>query len=120
LPYPDAVEVLTRLHAEGLQLGVISNIGWDVRPAFEKIRVPELVHSFTLSCERGSVKPETALFQVACAELAVPPEWMLFVGDDPMKDGAEAQLGMPVYLPPGPRSPDRPRGLAAALALATS
>jgi HAD superfamily hydrolase (TIGR01509 family) len=119
-PYPDTVEVLTRLHAEGLQLGVVSNIGWDIRLAFEKIRVAELVESFALSCECGSVKPEPALLQVACAELAVPPERVLFVGDDPIKDGAAARLGMPVYVLPGPRSPDRPRGLAAVLALATS
>ncbi|WBB80394.1 HAD family hydrolase [Micromonospora sp. WMMD882] len=115
--YPDTVEVLTGLHGAGLRLGVVSNIGWDVRPTFDRIGVGKLIGSYALSCEQGAVKPEPELFERACAELGVPPGRTLFVGDDPVKDGAAARLGMAVYLLPTPRRPDRPRGLRAVLAL---
>ncbi|MFD5319542.1 HAD family hydrolase [Streptomyces sp. NPDC127098] len=116
--YPDAAGVLRRLAGAGLRLGVVSNIGWDVRPSFAALGVAHLVGSFALSCERGAVKPEPELFLAACEELGVAPERTLFVGDDPVKDGAAARLGMPVYLLPGERSAGRPRGLAAVSALA--
>lgn len=119
-PYPDTLGVLAGLHAAGLRLGVVSNIGWDIRPAFDRLGVAELVGSFALSCERGAVKPEPLLFQYACRELGVDPERVLFVGDDPAKDGAASRLGMPVYVLPAQRSRDRPRGLSAVLTLATS
>jgi HAD superfamily hydrolase (TIGR01509 family) len=117
-PYPDAASVLTALHGAGVALGVVSNIGWDVRPAFTALGVADLIRSFVLSCEHGVVKPEPGLFEAACAELGVPVERVLFVGDDPVRDGAATAVGMPVYLLPRRRAADRPRGLANVLALA--
>ncbi|TDV56306.1 HAD family hydrolase [Actinophytocola oryzae] len=116
--YPDTAPVLTSLHRAGIALGVVSNIGWDIRPAFAALGVAELVTSFTLSCEHGAVKPEPALFEAACTRLGVPAERALFVGDDPVRDGAATAVGMPVYLLPNHRAADRPRGLAAVLAIA--
>ncbi|GAB2914105.1 HAD family hydrolase [Streptomyces mayteni] len=116
--YPDAAGVLRGLAGAGLGVGVVSNIGWDVRPSFAALGVAELVGSFALSCERGAVKPEPELFLAACEELGVAPGRALFVGDDPVKDGAAARLGMPVYLLPAERRAGRPRGLGAVLALA--
>ena len=117
-PYPDTVLVLTALHGAGVAIGVVSNIGWDIRPAFAALGVDGLVRGFTLSCEHGMVKPEPGLFEAACAELEVPVERVLFVGDDPVRDGAATVVGMPVYLLPHHRAVDRPRGLAGVLALA--
>jgi HAD superfamily hydrolase (TIGR01509 family) len=116
-PYPDTAGTLTGLHQAGLRIAVVSNIGWDIRPAFVTHGVADLVDVFALSYEHASVKPEPALFRYACEELGVPPERALFVGDDPVKDGGAIKVGMPVYLLPGERSPRRPRGLAAVLAL---
>jgi HAD superfamily hydrolase (TIGR01509 family) len=117
-PYPDTAAVLTALHAAGVALGVVSNIGWDIRPAFAALGVAELVGGFTLSCEHGLVKPEPGLYEAACAELGVPAGRTLFVGDDPVRDGGATVVGMPVYLLPHDRAADRPRGLANVLALA--
>ncbi|GAA2690453.1 MULTISPECIES: HAD family hydrolase [Actinosynnema] len=113
-PYPDALPVLTELRARGLRLGVLSNIGWDLRPALAAAGVLELLDVVVLSCEHGMEKPDPALFAVARAEL---PGRVLYVGDDPVKDGAAVRAGMPVYLLPHERSVDRPRGLSALLRL---
>jgi hypothetical protein len=43
---------------------------------------------------------------------------VLYVGDDPVKDGAAVRAGMPVYLRPSARDANTPRGLAAVLRLA--
>lgn len=117
-PYPDTVPVLTALHEAGVAVGVVSNIGWDIRPAFAALGVDGMVRGFTLSCEHGMVKPEPGLFEAARAGWDVPAERVLFVGDDPVRDGAATAVGMPVYLLPHHRAVDRPRGLAGALALA--
>ncbi|HEX6355396.1 HAD family hydrolase [Actinophytocola sp.] len=117
-PYPDTLSVLTQLHDAGVRLGVVSNIGWDIRPTFAALGVVDLIPSFTLSCEHGVVKPEPAMFEAGCAGLGVPAARTLFVGDDPVRDGAATAVGMPVYLLPHDRAADRPRGLAGVLALA--
>ncbi|MFB9903404.1 HAD family hydrolase [Allokutzneria oryzae] len=116
--YPDTASVLKTLHAEGLKLGVVSNIGWDIRPTFAELGVTDLIDSFVLSCEHDTVKPEPDLFRIACAELGVSPSRTLFVGDDPVKDGAAARVGLAVYVLPTDRHRDRPRGLDAVLSLA--
>jgi FMN phosphatase YigB (HAD superfamily) len=117
-PYPDTAAVLTALHGAGVTVGVVSNIGWDIRPAFDALGVAGLVRGFTLSCEHGLVKPEPGFYEAARAELGVPADRTLFVGDDPVKDGGATVVGMPVYLLPHQRAADRPRGLGNVLALA--
>jgi FMN phosphatase YigB (HAD superfamily) len=116
-PYPDTAPVLTALHRAGVPVGVVSNIGWDIRPAFAALGVAGMVGGFTLSCEHGMVKPEPGLFEAACGKLGVPVDRVLFVGDDPVRDGAATVVGMPVYLLPRHRAVDRPRGLTSVLAL---
>ena len=46
-----------------------------------------------------------------------PPARVLYVGDDPVKDGAAVRAGMPVYLLPTERDVGTPRGLSAVLRL---
>ncbi|WP_199443155.1 HAD family hydrolase [Umezawaea beigongshangensis] len=117
-PYPDVAAVLGALHQRGTRLGVLSNIGWDIRPALADAGVLELLDAVVLSCEHGLEKPDPALFALACEELASPPGRVLYVGDDPVKDGAAVRAGMPVYLLPTDRWSDRERGLSAVLRLA--
>ncbi|GAB2844335.1 HAD-IA family hydrolase [Actinoallomurus bryophytorum] len=116
-PYPDTVPVLTTLRDRGVRLGVLSNIGWDIRPAFDRVGVLESLHSVVLSCEHGLAKPDPALFALACERLGTDPGQVLYVGDDPVKDGAAVRAGLPVYLLPSDRNVRMPRGLAAVLRL---
>ena len=117
-PYPDTARVITALHDRGTKVGVVSNIGWDIRPALADAGVLDLLDTVVLSCEHGVEKPDPALFTLACDKLDLPPGSVLFVGDDPVKDGAAVQVGMPVYLLPTERSATRDRGLDAVLRLA--
>ncbi|HWO63703.1 MAG TPA: HAD-IA family hydrolase [Umezawaea sp.] len=117
-PYPDTARVITALHDRGTKVGVVSNIGWDIRPALADAGVLDLLDTVVLSCEHGVEKPDPALFTLACDKLDLAPASVLFVGDDPLKDGAAAKVGMPVYLLPTERSATRDRGLDAVLRLA--
>jgi HAD superfamily hydrolase (TIGR01509 family) len=116
-PYPDTVPVLTTLREEGVRLGVLSNIGWDIRPAFDRVGVLDSLHSVVLSCEHGVAKPDPVLFALACERLGARPGRVLYVGDDPVKDGAAVRAGLPVYLLPSERDVRTPRGLGAVLGL---
>jgi HAD superfamily hydrolase (TIGR01493 family) len=117
-PYPDTARVVTALHERGVRVGVVSNIGWDIRPALADAGVLDVLDTVVLSCEHGVEKPDPALFTLACDKLGLPPSSVLYVGDDPVKDGAAVEVGMPVYLLPAERSADRDRGLEAVLGLA--
>jgi HAD superfamily hydrolase (TIGR01509 family) len=117
-PYPDTVPVLGALREAGVPVGVLSNIGWDIRPAFERVGALGWLRAVVLSCEHGVAKPDPALFALACERLGAHPSRVLYVGDDPVKDGAAVRAGLPVYLLPSERSAGTPRGLAAVLRLA--
>lgn len=117
-PYPDAPAVLAALRAAGVPVAVVSNTGWDIRGSFAAAGLPELVDRFVLSCELGVEKPDPLIFRTACERLGVPPERALMVGDDPVRDGGAVAAGIPAYVLPAERGPDRPRGLGAALGLA--
>ncbi|MEU2687014.1 HAD-IA family hydrolase [Streptomyces hygroscopicus] len=118
LPYPDALPVLEALGAAGVRTGVLSNIGWDIRPVFQRTGVLDQLDAVVLSCEVGLAKPDPAVFGVACERLGLPAGRVLFVGDDPVKDGAAARAGLPVYLLPSERDVRVPRGLTGVLRLA--
>ncbi|HEX6345757.1 HAD-IA family hydrolase [Umezawaea sp.] len=117
-PYPDTARVVTALHERGVRVGVVSNIGWDIRPALADAGVLDVLDTVVLSCEHGVEKPDPALFALACDKLGLEPGSVLYVGDDPVKDGAAVRAGMPVYLLPSERSATRDRGLVAVLELA--
>ena len=117
-PYPDTVPVLHALRDAGVPTGVLSNIGWDLRPALGRVGVLGSLRAVVLSCEEGLAKPDPALFALACERLGAPPARVLYVGDDPVKDGAAVRAGLPVYLLPSERDARTPRGLAPVLRLA--
>jgi FMN phosphatase YigB (HAD superfamily) len=115
-PFPDAYAVLAALKRQSVPVGVISNIGWDIRVHFEYHDLLSLVDSFTLSCELGIEKPDARIFHKACQALGSDPESTLMVGDDPLRDGPGVYAGLQVYLLPR-TADDGPRGLGAVLAL---
>ncbi|MGW1064049.1 HAD family hydrolase [Streptomyces aureus] len=116
-PYPDAAEVLGALRARGLAVGVVSNIGWDLRPVFREHGLDAHVGAYVLSYEHGVQKPDPRLFATACAELGVAPEDTLMVGDDRGADGGAAALGCAVRFVDHLPAADRPDGLRPVLDL---
>jgi HAD superfamily hydrolase (TIGR01509 family) len=116
-PYPDAAEVLEALRRRGLAVGVISNIGWDLRPVFRAHGLDSAVDAFVLSYEHGIQKPSPALFRIACDALGQDPQDVLMVGDDRRADGGAAALGCAVHLVEHLPVERRPDGLRPVLEL---
>ncbi|MFI6492593.1 HAD family hydrolase [Streptomyces sp. NPDC050564] len=116
-PYPDAAEVLDTLRERGVAVGVVSNIGWDLRPVFREHGLDPYVGAYVLSYERGIQKPDPRLFKAACDALGVAPEDTLMVGDDRRADGGAAVLGCGVHFVDHLPVTDRPDGLRPVLDL---
>ncbi|MFJ9758828.1 HAD family hydrolase [Streptomyces sp. NPDC101149] len=116
-PYPDTAEVLDALRARGVAIGVISNIGWDLRPVFREHGVDHYVDAYVLSYEHGVQKPDTRLFALACDALGVAPRDTLMVGDSRHADGGAADLGCAVHFVDHRPVAERPDGLRPVLGL---
>ncbi|CAM5312504.1 HAD-IA family hydrolase OS=Streptomyces tendae OX=1932 GN=GUR47_28955 PE=4 SV=1 [Streptomyces tendae] len=72
-PYADAAEVLSTLRGRGIAVGVVSDIGWDLRPVFRAHGLDRYVDTYVLSYEHGIRKPDPRLFRIACARWAWSP-----------------------------------------------
>jgi HAD superfamily hydrolase (TIGR01509 family) len=92
-PYPDTAEVLKALHRQGIKTAVVSNIAFDVRPAFEAIGVADYLDEVVLSYEVGAVKPDAAIFETALTRLGVDAERAVMVGDSDEADGGARAIG---------------------------
>jgi putative hydrolase of the HAD superfamily len=116
-PYPDALEVLDALRERGVAVGVVSNIGWDLRPVFREHGLDGCVGTYVLSYEHGIQKPDPRLFATACEALGVAPQDTLMVGDDRRADGGAAALGCGVHFVDHLPVAQRPDGLRPVLDL---
>jgi HAD superfamily hydrolase (TIGR01509 family) len=116
LPYADTEPTLRTLHEAGVKVGVVSNIGFDIRPHFAAWGLAGLVDAYALSYEIGRTKPDPAIFLRACGMLGVDPERTLMVGDTPADAGA-VQAGCAALVLPA-AEPGRSNGLGASLTLA--
>lgn len=111
--YPDAVEVLDRLRANGIRSAVVSNIAWDVRRTLAKAGAR--ADEYVLSYEVGAAKPDPRIFEVALQRLGVDAAETLMVGDSVENDGAAREIGCRfVWVDPLPVA-ERPAGLVEAL-----
>ncbi|WP_019809703.1 HAD family hydrolase [Saccharomonospora halophila] len=114
-PYPDAGTVLGALSGRGVSVGVLSNIAFDIRPAFAAHGLDAHVDEFVLSYEVGAIKPDPAVFRLLLDRLGVAPERTLMVGDSAEADGGARRLGCAfAQVEPLPTA-ERTDGLLAAL-----
>jgi HAD superfamily hydrolase (TIGR01509 family) len=114
-PYPDTAEVLKALHDQGIKTAVVSNIAFDVRPAFEAIGATEHVDEVVLSYEVGAIKPNAAIFQAALTRLGVAAEHAVMVGDSDEADGGARAIGCGFVLVDPLPTAERRDGLRTAL-----
>ncbi|MVO87648.1 HAD-IA family hydrolase [Streptomyces sp. p1417] len=117
-PYADAAEVLHGLRALGVRVGVVSNIGWDLRPVFDAHGLAPYVDAYVLSYEHALQKPDARLFALACDGIGVAPQDTLMVGDDRRADGGAAALGCAVHFVDHLPVDRRPDALRTVLGLA--
>lgn len=112
-PYPDAAEVLGGLRRSGTAVGIVSNIGWDLRPVFRAHGLDEFVDAYVLSYEHGVQKPDPRLFRTACTLLELDPADVVMVGDDRHADAGAAAVGCEVRFVDHLPVAERPDGLRA-------
>ncbi len=112
-PYPDTVAVLNTLRANGIQTAVVSNIAYDIRPAF--VAAGADADHFVLSFEVGSAKPDAHIFEVALDLCGVKPDEALMVGDSEENDGGARLLGCDFALVDPLPIAQRPSGLTDAV-----
>lgn len=106
LPFQDAVEAIAMLKAEGIRIGICSNLaqayGASVRRHFPT------VDAFAFSYEVGVMKPDPFIYHTLCQSLGVVPtrDWkrggqasVMMVGNSPRcdRDGPSV-IGIPGYL----------------------
>jgi HAD superfamily hydrolase (TIGR01509 family) len=113
--YDDTVPTLATLHAAGILVAVVSNIGFDLRPIAAALGFECFVDTWVLSHEYGRTKPDPAIFTYACKQLGVAPGRALMVGDSPADAGA-VRAGCRAYLLPE-SDPGSVNGLSAVLHL---
>lgn len=113
--YPDTAEVLASLKDRGIKVAVLSNIAFDIRPAFADLGVEHLVDAFVLSFEVGAIKPDPKIFEHALAALGSEPERTLMIGDSEEADGAARKVGCAFALVEPVPLAERPDGLRNAL-----
>ena len=114
-PYPDTAEVLEGLHQKGIKTAVVSNIAFDVRPAFLTIGAADYVDEFVLSFEVGAVKPDAAIFETALARLRIEAKNAVMVGDSDEADGGARAIGCGFVLVDPLPTAERRDGLRMAL-----
>lgn len=94
----DVAETLRAVRDRGCQVAILSDIHFDLRPAFVAAGLDRFVDEYVLSFERGVQKPSPAIFHAALDALGSRPEQTLMVGDRASHDGAAVGLGMPTLL----------------------
>jgi HAD superfamily hydrolase (TIGR01509 family) len=114
--FPDTVPTLKGLRERGLRIGIVSDTGFDLRPAMDLLGLTPFVDSVVMSYQYGVCKPAVTVFLTACDQLQVRPERTLMVGDNPLTDSGAVTAGMHVFLLPRPAQTG-PRGLAHILSL---
>lgn len=117
-PYADTSSTLAALSARGIRLGVVSNVGWDIRECFARHGLDRYIDAFVLSYEVGFVKPDVRIWRTALDALAAQPDRTLMVGDHPSGDGGSVTAGVPALVLPMVSSPAQLRGFDHVLKLA--
>jgi HAD superfamily hydrolase (TIGR01549 family) len=114
--FPDTLPTLQALRARRIPVGIVSDTGFDLRPAMDMLALSPWVDTVVMSFEHGACKPTPTMFLTASEQLGVDPDETLMVGDNPLTDSGAVAAGMCVFLLPRP-APTGPRGLDRVLSL---
>ena len=84
--FADAEPALARLRQRGLALGVVSNYNALLRAHLTDLGLADWFSVCVNSADFGQAKPHPGIFQAGVMQLGVPPERVLYVGDDVEND----------------------------------
>ncbi len=79
--YPSTVPVLRQLAGAGYRLGLLSNVSDGAAFPIVHLGLDRLFDEMILSHEVGMLKPDPAIFLLACERLGATPEETMFVAD---------------------------------------
>jgi HAD superfamily hydrolase (TIGR01549 family) len=98
--YADAASTVAEIAGRGLRVGLISNVGFDIREILRCHGMGRLAENCTLSFEIGCVKPDPRIFRAALDQLGTPAPNTLMVGDHERADGGARAVGMRTLILP--------------------
>ena len=96
----DASATILALKSLSIRVGILSDIHFNPRPAFQAAGILDLIDAFALSFELGLQKPDPAIFKATLDMLATTAGNTLMVGDRAGPDGAAVGMGMTTLLVP--------------------
>lgn len=97
--YPGAAEVLTRLHSDGIKLGLVSTSERAmIHTALENSHVADLFDVIVAAEDTKKHKPDPAPIYKSLELLGVEKENTIFVGDSDKDIGAAGNANMPLLL----------------------
>jgi FMN phosphatase YigB (HAD superfamily) len=105
--YPDALDVLSTIHAWGATIVIVSDIHFDLRAEFAAQGMDALIDGFVLSFEHGVQKPDGRMFELALDVAGVRAADALMVGDRATHDGGAAAIGITTLILPMPDGPQK-------------
>lgn len=80
-PRADAIATLTQLRHAGCKLGLISDCTAEVPELWPATPFAALIDDPVFSCSVGLMKPDPAIYGLACERLSVHPDRCIYVGD---------------------------------------
>ncbi len=96
-PLPGTRELLRRLRADGLELGVATSAKQDEVEALLRVaQVDNLVQARATSTDVDRSKPDPDIVQAALGRLDEPPQETIMVGDTPYDVQAAGRAGVPI------------------------
>ncbi|MCS7046519.1 MAG: HAD-IA family hydrolase, partial [Gemmataceae bacterium] len=87
---PAAAALLADLRRRGLRLGLASNYDARLRTVIAGLPVLAPLEHVLISSEVGWRKPAPEFFAAVCGQVRLPPDEVLYIGDDPENDVAAA------------------------------
>lgn len=79
--FPEVLDVLKQLKAQGLKIAVISNLATPYIAPFYDLKLNELIDVAVFSCKIGKTKPDPEIYEVALNQLSATPDETLMIGD---------------------------------------
>jgi putative hydrolase of the HAD superfamily len=86
--FPETASTLTRLKAQGLEIGIISNFDSRLFPVMRGLGIADVFDTVTISSLAQAAKPAPQIFHIALEKHAVDPEEALHIGDS-LRDDVE-------------------------------
>lgn len=103
VPFDDVIPTLARLHDQGYQLGVLSNLRRDMSELCQRLGLAPYLDFCISAAEAGAEKPHADIFLAALKRVTVDPGEVVHVGDQHRSDvlGARAVGIHPVLIDRG-------------------